>query len=759
MLEEYLKLYMSDTRRLAQLITIKHGETAELENELIMIKHGKSAVDPDDPKTWRYYLHLSGQYHPTDTPMTVNSLDTGEIITFSSDVLKIHTQTFNRYRELGLEYYTLADNHPDQEMLIRGILYPTDIQTTIDAEDGTILAYPNSLIEPQEITLLSDLETWIKNYLVRWHTKPFMTSDTLYPASYQAVLYLNLYPRLLNLRLVRDKTPEAHSFHIRAYLASHGYLDRYYDYLDQYQKLWLYRNILYIERHSGIKEDFSEIVRVMLSTRKIPLSEYVAKQYDGYNDEFYPNYYFQKKPINTPYNIPAKDYYTLADMQYKETNTAYYNETYWQEQYSKIEKTIQNSGNAVMLTKDLESIMYDYTDSVPHPLPAVMMSEWGYHAYQRTYQTLVTFKHPTKSEIYTVPADIAYAYIMHLTLRSAGVRLDRLPTVHISGALRDPKPDVAEILEATLYDSGEMVELARYLISDMPNNGRIYSSQVFKQYATRIYRSRMMHWILVANIHEVYDRAYIQGMINRLFNDLVVDLNTTLNPDGLNIDSWLSQNNLPSDDFNYEDTVTLMQEIFDRATGYITDKSLSLKYVQRAMIAIMQQLSSYSIQILTEMMDSNIRPINWSTSRVGDVKNSFNANYHIESMQLQHFAQTQNQYIAKPIDPSEPLWYVGELEPPTTYRIDPNRRYNRGISKSQQSWDINIQDFDNIITSNETCSNSYNIDTEIVLNRTISTDHSIVLKSFDVGLSFGGLPMQSWMTQELTQDELSQLIA
>jgi hypothetical protein len=291
MLEEYYRIYINDIIKFCKLIIIKFDVTADLMNELVMLKYGKSAVDLFRPKTWKYYLNLSGEYHSSDTEMRIYSLDTTEEIIFNKANLAIHGVTRNSYRNLSSYYYDLVDRYPEQESLIRSILYPVDIDQAIAAEYGTILVYPTELIEPQEMTLIDELQTWIKNHLVRWHIKSFSTTDSLYPASYQAILHTLMPSRMINLRMRRCKSREVHSFHIRAYLASHGGLDVYYDYLTLEQRLWLYRNITYIERNSGSKVQLEWLIHNILSIRKLPVSEFTARQYAGFDDEYYRDRY------------------------------------------------------------------------------------------------------------------------------------------------------------------------------------------------------------------------------------------------------------------------------------------------------------------------------------------------------------------------------------------------------------------------------------------------------------------------------------
>lgn len=634
MLEEYYKIYLNDIIKFCKLIIIKFDVTADLMNELVMLKYGKAAVDFNDPRTWKYYLNLSGEYHSTDTEMLVYSLDTTEQIIFNKANLARHGVTRNSYRNLSSYYYDLVDKHPEQESLIRSILYPVDIDKAIAAEYGTILEFPSDLIEPQEMTIVDELQTWIKNHLVRWHIKAFSTSDSLYPASYQAVLHTLMPARIINLRMRRCKTREVHSFHIRAYLASHGGLDKYYDYLTLEQRLWLYRNICYIERNSGIKSELDWLIDNILSKRKLPVAEFTARQYAGYDDEYYPNYHYRKTPLNTPYNVPEKNFYTLEEMRDKERDSAPYNQSYWEERFHAIDRKFKNSGNAIMLTKEMESNVYDYSNVVPYPLPEITLQEWAYKSYTHGYKIATSFKHPTNNIIYSTTSDIAFIYMTYLFFKMHGMTLNKLPKWFASSILKDPKPSLQSIKSESNINKVDNQTIALWLRGSVPVDTSYYSKYHFNQYCNDLFTSRLKHWFLISNTHELTERAYVNGMVNALFTEKLLDFdNDYFNPSNLSMMEWIASNNLPVDDFSNRDCAKLIDEIFSNSTGYYVDKSKVMRYIHKAMISIIQQLTSYSLQWLYNTIDTNIKPLSWAAIRVGNIRGMSKSTRYVHSKQ------------------------------------------------------------------------------------------------------------------------------
>jgi len=601
---------------LVKTLVIKSEPSIMLLNDFIKSKYGESSVDIYDPSSWKYYLNISGVYHSVDTTMTVVSLDTLEEIVFSRENLQIHTATAKAYSFGTRYYYSLLSKYPDQEQLILGILYPVDIQKAIAAKDGAILGYPKYLVEPQEITLMEDLEIFIQGYLVRWNVQAFGLSDTLYNTAQHGVMYLNILPKLLNLRLKRCKTNEVHSFHIREYLASHGKLDKYLPYMTLKQALYLYRNIVYIENNAGKVEQFKELVTKLLTDRFIPLSEFSARHLNEFDPSYYPIINIRRKPVNTQYNVPEKDYMTLPELYNKERPIVYGNPVYLDGNEIRIEKMLQNSTSSVMQTKDLESAMIDYNDAVPDPLETVLLRQWVHMASSGYYRAVINFKDPKNLETRTLTVQDAFIYLYYISLKSINIDINEIP-VYINIKHRKLiKPTLTEMLSVVDSSFIDIPTLASNLLLEQPNITECLSTSNFFNLAYDIYAQEQKHWVLVSNIQDHYKRALVQNMILTLYEDEAIVFETETN----NFSTWLINRNLPEYDFDYGQAQELIKVIFVEATGLTIDSNKLLVNIQKAMIAILLQLSSYSIQLLREINSSKIKPLNWAAIRLGDLK-------------------------------------------------------------------------------------------------------------------------------------------
>ncbi len=610
---KFLQNYIDDSKKLAKTIVIKSSVTAENINNDIKLKNYSFTIDESDKTTWKYYLNISGSYHPLDQPMIITSLDTLEEITFNRENLLVHTATAKAYQFDTRYYYSLVNKYPDQVQLILGILYPCNISVAISAKDGTILSFPEYLVEDQESSLLIDLEDYIIKYIDRWYIPAFNITDGLYTASFYAVLYLNIFIKILNLRLARVKSLEAHSFHIREYLASHENLDIYIPYMTLKQKLWLYRNINYIFRNNGKVEQFKTLVQKLLTDRRIPLSEFSIRNLGNFDESYLPNIRVRRKAINPEINSSDKKYFSIDELYEIENPLVYGNKDYLEKNKQDITNILKISSSNILQTKDLESKMVDISDSVPFPLDEVLLYLWATMIDKNLYNAIVTFKDPKTSENITLETKDAFIYMQYISLKSLGINTVNIPVFVNLRSVRTPKPLLAELL----YFVDSSLENVRAAAIDIRNNfpelTSLYSASSFFDLGKKIYDECLRHWYIISHTEDLYERAYVDNISLSLFETKLVDLVDT----PTTIESFLSSRNLREYDYTYQEAGILVQNIFNSSTGLNIDSTKLLKNIQKAMISVMRKLSSYTVQYITDINDSDIIPLNWSAIRLG----------------------------------------------------------------------------------------------------------------------------------------------
>lgn len=618
MTTDYHQLFIDNTLTLAKTMVIKSKTSADLVNSLLTMTYGSSAVNVNDLTSWKYYMNICGIYHSTDTMMQVISLDTLELIDFTKENLVVHSATAEAYQYGSRYYYTLLDKYPNQEQLILGILNPADMTTAVNADDYTILSYPTGLVEAQEITLIEELQQWMYRYAIRWDVQAFGISDSLYPAAQHAIFYLQLVPKIMNLRLKRCKTSEAHSFHIRSYLASHSGLDKYYDYMTLEQALFLYRNINYIERNAGKSDIFTWLVDKILSKRDIPVAEYQARLEGTFDSNYYPNYQFRKIPLNTEYNTPNEDYFSLDQLLAKEAPLAIGNADYIQYDRDVIDSLFKNSVSSSLLTKNLESSMTDYAGDQINPLTDVLFNHWGWLSVNNMYHVAISFKDPVTSNVQTMFSDDAFIYYVYILMMSINADITTIPSFLLKRVQKLQLPTLSNLMSKVDNKLITDSTIPAWILANQPSLKTCYSVHSFYNLGNSIFNAELAQWYLISRTEHHFERAIVDNLCNQLFEDVQVSFADS----GTDFESWLKVRSLPTTVYTPVECQELLKNIFEAATGYSVDPTKVIGNIQKAMLSIMTDLSSYSIKFIQEINQNPIRPLNWAAIRVGDIKGS-----------------------------------------------------------------------------------------------------------------------------------------
>lgn len=650
----YYQIFVQQVLQLAQTIVIKSTEAAEALNIYVDEQSAITGSPPTDllaPTTWKYYLNLAGEYHHLDQLMEVVSRDTLEKITFSKENLSVHRATARDYVFGTRQYQELVAQYPQQEMLILGILNPIDIDTAVAARDGTILGYPNGLIEANEYSLVSKLQQWIDGYKIRWVNRQFNISDPLYAATSLGIMYLNLVPAIMNFRLEACKTNEAHSYHVRQYLGSHGFLDAYIDQMTIKQTLFLYRNIAYIERNVGKRETFEWLVEHIMTERYLPLAEYTMRHdLSKQPDEVYPTLIFHKKPINLGYSADLKDNLTLEQILTKQDTVARDNLRIKNDALPVIREQMENSISNVVQTKVLESSVVDNSNSSPYSLEEILVNHWLFLSTEDRYTAFIGVTNPKSGERIPMTAKEAYTFLWYAFTQSIGIDLVEIPKVYakrvqrlpiaqtfasLSSAAVVPNPnplpgtvdDLMSIVDNTLIDRS----VAEQALSMQPDITTIISTEAFYNLCKEIYEAAQMQRNLAASQEHLVRRGMVHNMISRIYSDNIC----ALEEDGVTYDEWFSARNIDLSALKPSDYETIYQDLVREATGLALNNENSLKDLQAAMVKMLSQLSSYSVQIIAQINNTDIKQTDWTAIRVGAITTRDSEEVHLPDSTVQ----------------------------------------------------------------------------------------------------------------------------
>lgn len=606
--------YIEQNVALVKSLVIKYSQFADKINENLVALYGEMTVDYEKPETWKYYLNLAGKYHVTDKVMYIRSLDNLQVIEFNYENLLNNPFTLKNYYIGSNYYYRLLAEYPGQETVIRGILNPVDINVAINAENGSILNYDKTLVDPQEITLIQELNDYLITYYNRFKVVGYYHTDDLEPISFFAIMVNNAVSKLINLRLKRAKTPEANDYHIYYYLDSHSKLGQYICYLTTEQKLWLYRNVLYLEKHAGAEINLQDLIDNLVTKSFINISAYEASDKFSFDTNFLPEYTLIKDSINNKVNSTSRKEYTIKDYANRindpiigGTDIAdypindYYNEDF----------LIQTSKFAENETKVLELSGVDYTDSYPTRYKEVLLYNWMNLVKFNKYTAYVYFKEPRTGNLLTISSEDALIFMFYLFAKYLDINLTTIQPVYALNVLRNPKATVDDLLTQVPSSFLNAKAIATDLVNNTDTVRIINSIEEFNIYATNIYKEHIRQFFVVANQQDMYHRGFTEGMVDRLYAYEQV----VFSSNGENLQQWLALKGLTDPGYGKQEALNFAMTIFGAATGFVENTCTSYNGIKEAITNILRTMSSYSIQVINDDQNSKLLQIDWASIR------------------------------------------------------------------------------------------------------------------------------------------------
>jgi hypothetical protein len=623
MANNYYQLYIDSVFSLAYTISVKFEQAADAINNKVMMEHGFSAVDKYDPASWRYYQNISGSYHFTNSSIQITSLDTLADIAFTKANLALHPATKAAYSHGSIYYNELVNKYPDDELLIRGILYPCDINTAITALDGTILAYPADLVDSNEYHFIEKLQDWIYDYLNRWVNKQYEIAHDLYVPMYMSQFYMHLIPAIINIRLQACKTPEAHSYHVRQYLASNLMLDEYLAYLTKEQALFFYRNIDYIKANAGKQEVFDWLVENVMTKRGLPIygfdakhdvSTIIATEDNDYTESDRPGVIFRRLPINYPTVDPKRNIYNTQEILDKINSQAVGNPEYHGYEAEDIERSFIDYRSSNTNTKLLESAITDYSQAVPYPLSDTLLNEWFNMSFTNRYNAFVTIEFPITKEETTLSVKDAFTLFVYCALKYRGIDTAVTTKIIASRVYKENQPTLQWLTDYFAGSTLTQSQLAG-VFEYAPSTSAVGSINAFYSRAVEVFNLNLAHYYAESRLEHYITTGELKVANTQLFEDQLYDVL----PAGVDYATWLNSYSYDFSDYEQLDYLNLATAIYGRATGSDANKKIGIKEIQKAMVSLFVKLSSYSIQVID---NADVSPLQLASDpgvKLGDV--------------------------------------------------------------------------------------------------------------------------------------------
>lgn len=623
MQNNHYQVYLKSVFDLAASLVIKSHKSAELLNTYIDTYYGAGLYNKDDLSTWKYYRNLAGEYFTTDTVMTVTSMDSLEQIEFTKENLAIHTATREGYAYGTKLYRELIRRYPDQTQLIHGILYPAKMDELIAAPDHSLVSWAPEFIMPQETQLVSELQKFIYGYFQRNAIVGFTRSDDLFLAALYSDLSDQLVPQILLIRARYVKTRFAHDYHIHQHLSSHSSLGKYIPMLTRSQTMWLYRNICYIERHSGSGENFDWLVENLLTHRDLPLAAFdMGHDIETMPESLTPEPIFFKRPLNTRTNIDAVNEYSHNRMLALQDTILPANNEFRPDTDRLEDDLVRHSPHNRLTTKTLESTVIDYTDSERTRYSVVALAHWLSLSQKGLYTAYINFEVPS-GEIITISVKDAYVLMLWCQAKANGFNISHLPTTNCMKVARTPHPKIESLRQVAPRAPQEALQ---QLYATMPMARRSISILDFYNQTQALFKAANAQWSIVSTEEHLELRGQLESAAARLW---CMETHYLGDRPGQSFDEWFEERNLSFKHYKNEELVQIADIIAAKALGKEYGDTISLKAIQRAMIDILISLSSYSIQIGASINTGPVHYAGCIMVRLGDFAAKLENTYHI----------------------------------------------------------------------------------------------------------------------------------
>lgn len=608
--------YINNLTRLLMSINIKIEEAPYQIEYFLHTQYGIRKPDfyLDDKRTWKYYINISGNYHSLDVPMYIYNRYTNSNMLLTVSNLNSYPDIRNELLKYSLTYNNLVALYPLQEFLIKSMLLPVNIDFAISAETGTILTYDTNMVDKNEYSLMPELQEYIYGFFGRYYILDYSLVDDLYIASIYAVLFSNLRLKIENIRLKNVFTYEANSYYISNFFKSHLGIDLELDILTDKVKMWLYKNLRYIERHTGKDKTFNLIIKKVLEDSNIGIGEInIIKEDSSLNqstNNFSASYIpgdinFKTKELNNRYIINKNKTYDLEQIVKKELllpeNNQLDSEVITNNEFNTIKAEKYLRENSKIIEIDDKITLRSRTIPELH----ILIDNWFYYAFNNKYSYIADVKDDNTNTIYRVNAKQAALMLIKIFISVVEQDSKKLKNFRVATTLRYEQGLKSSInrlfLDRSITD--KLTNRIFDLVPDLPNTFSTIDD--FKDYLLKVNDLNNVIWYGISNAGNAVISSTLKRLQDRLYKDRYIDL--TIYGVESTIDELLAKEGIDYVISNNYDYITMMKKLVKTFTGLgfnTTDEDTSdmEKYV-----SLIKKITSYSLQVIyTPIVSSSI---------------------------------------------------------------------------------------------------------------------------------------------------------
>lgn len=636
-------LFEESTLLLARTLTIGHKMVGESINNSLM--------DNDYPvserlEEWKYYLNLAGEYHQSDYDYisTVNpdgsphlQIRLGGLSgSYNVDLTKELIHGVNSDPAIAVEYRfgsrgynNLIARYPKAISLIRGILYPIEKDVAINVEDGSILQIggyirhvaPDNdeqyyfvkadihtvvnfdMIDQREISIINDLETWIKNYFARWLVADYVFFNEFYVNALLGLLQAILPAKINVLRQQRIGTSEVNTFHVKQRLNDVGGLGQYVDIIPESVYMWLYRNAEYLDFNRGRTDTLDKLIANVLDPLRIPANSYRVSTNALKTHQMLPTVEMHLSPLNKTRDRLLTSRAELDTTLEKELDLAPDNRRDLPYDEVDISQQVLIGPSSDYPSKIVESQWAIYTPDTPISFEEFLSSYWVYNSAKGNIGGFIFIKDPVNDE--AVPMSNEAALYLALWVYAKGfhdVAIETIPSFgsmilpkakHFNIEGQDPYPTVDFLYKQ--YRKEIPYETIRELVGDVLPKYKYTSSFDFFSDAKKLYNDLTRRYLIWSKQYSPYDRAFIKRMNADLYWRKV-----TAEPSqkGRKYEEFLLGLGINVLNVSGDTCREIFYKIVRAASGNTEMTDDQYKALHDALIAVIRHFMSYPIQLI-----------------------------------------------------------------------------------------------------------------------------------------------------------------
>lgn len=607
-----LEKFYSDVSLLSNSLVIKISDAA---SSMEIANFPNKKLDHDNKANWKYYLNISGNYHSTDSEVFINVIEEESTMVLTKELLENYPLTKAELLKCGDFYTNLVNAYPLMTLYIHGCMYPADIKTAIEADDGTILAYNTTLVEENEYNLIPQVEKFVKGFLDRWHIKAFSIIDSYYLVTMLGILYTNIKNEIINIRINNIRSGYVHSFFLESYFRSKFDLWENVKVLNKKTIMWLYMNLDYIIHHIGKNKTFETILSKVFDANDVGIGSYcleVKDEVKNKNAWVYDAVPFDKadvvinmKRLNESYNINNDNNITIKEVLTQELNKL---DNYTSDRKSYILEQqsgeIKEKTTSYVATKALEIATLKTFRGWNVDIYQVLIDYWGYMLKYGIYGSLTDdsvttakkeFTDPTTKQHYNINSKVGYLMLLKVLLHSIG-KTDLLLTDVIYSTVLNPNTDITNIITKQLFQDGYTEFHLNYLNSAFPRPNKSYTSYVdVSEFLTSVIDYYRNVYILVCNSENTIVNTNIRQFLFLASDQDRVKLH---NSDiSKTIDELLQIENINFIMTDEYDHLATIKELFATCLGVTVNDDTALNELLYNYKEIARKLFSYTLQL------------------------------------------------------------------------------------------------------------------------------------------------------------------